>query len=562
MAMRWVMLSMLVAVGLLGVADYARRRATFQLLGPVFFFDMVRLSRQARFVILRAGYACLLFFLLFLAYRDWARQFSREPVDWLTSVAAPLDQMPKLASAAFSGFMTAQFIAVFLLTPVYTAGAIAEEKDRGTLELLFACGLTSREIVFGKLFARLAHVMALILAGLPVIVFLPFWGGVDPNLVIAAFVITAVTAMSIGSLGLRLSISAARPLSATLAAYAFAVSYMVVSPCIPGLNAWFRVAGVFGLGEAPQGRELVITVAVYAAVHLVVAAGCIRSSIRNLRSSGMPGVPEKDKVLGFRRPPRDFYHYRPRMPRKPVGLVLWKERWVEEGFVSNPVLIGCGALLFVWVAAPFIIYLISLLLRVGSGADVNGPFRMIILIFAAPTMLLTGLGTAGRISRERERRTLDALLTTALDWHDILMGKALAGMVGIVFLYGALGFVAVLGLLAGGINAATFPLLVVAEVIHAAFAAVLGLYVSARARSTVRAMVVTGLILLGVAIIPLFVEPIELLSPQVVIWELGIGYQFRAEQIPRVLWAFGLTSFLYGGAALILWQRTRAALEG
>src|SRR5207253_8953302 len=88
--------------------------------------------------------------------------------------------------------------AVLALTPAYVAGAIAEEKERGTLELLCTTQLRSHEIVLGKLFARLVHLTGLLLTGLPILCLALFWGGVDPHLVLAAFAVTGLTLLSIG----------------------------------------------------------------------------------------------------------------------------------------------------------------------------------------------------------------------------------------------------------------------------------------------------------------------------------------------------------------------------
>src|SRR6267142_589648 len=44
------------------------------------------------------------------------------------------ERAARMADQYFATFMTMQVIAVLLLTPAYTAGAIAEEKDRKTLE--------------------------------------------------------------------------------------------------------------------------------------------------------------------------------------------------------------------------------------------------------------------------------------------------------------------------------------------------------------------------------------------------------------------------------------------
>src|SRR5262249_11173159 len=151
-------------------------------------------------------------------------------------------------------------------------------------------------------------VMVLILAGLPVVVVLPFWGGGDPNLVIAGFLMTAVTAISLGSVGLRMSITATRPFDAALNTYAFAFAFMLISPCIPGLNAWIRLGSVFGSDKPPDSiLEQVVLVVVYCGVHLLLAFACIVSSIRTVRRACLQREIGEGDVLGWRRPPPGFF---------------------------------------------------------------------------------------------------------------------------------------------------------------------------------------------------------------------------------------------------------------
>ena len=96
------------------------------------------------------------------------------PTSYGASVAGA-DSAPVAAGLAafssfrrfFSAFLAAQFGLAFLLTPAYTAGAIAEEKDRGRVDFLLATDLANREIVLSKLIARSVNLVWLILAGLP-----------------------------------------------------------------------------------------------------------------------------------------------------------------------------------------------------------------------------------------------------------------------------------------------------------------------------------------------------------------------------------------------------------
>ena len=93
-------------------------------------------------------------------------------------------------------------LAVALLTPAYVAGAIADEKDRKTLEFLLATDLRSREIVLSKLASRLANLTLFVLTGLPILSLIQFLGGVDPNLVLAGFAVTALTMAGLGGLSI------------------------------------------------------------------------------------------------------------------------------------------------------------------------------------------------------------------------------------------------------------------------------------------------------------------------------------------------------------------------
>ena len=99
-----------------------------------------------------------------------------------------------------------QYLAVFLLTPIYTAGVIAEEKDRRTLDLLLTTRLTNREIVAGLLASRLATLGLIFLTILPVLSLMEFLGGVDPKLVLAGFLITGAAVITNGSMCMLVSL--------------------------------------------------------------------------------------------------------------------------------------------------------------------------------------------------------------------------------------------------------------------------------------------------------------------------------------------------------------------
>ena len=141
-----------------------------RIFGPVLFYDLVRSARRLRFVLVRTIYALLV--ALIIAWIYFVVVYERG------GRMAPR-QMSDFANAVCYTFLAIQFITVVVLTPAYAAGAIAEEKERKTLEFILATDLNNREIVLGKAVSRLLNLSMFLLAGLPIVAFLQFLGGVD-----------------------------------------------------------------------------------------------------------------------------------------------------------------------------------------------------------------------------------------------------------------------------------------------------------------------------------------------------------------------------------------------
>src|SRR5262249_41244198 len=133
--------------------------------------------------------------------------------------ASRIDVYAGFANDIFEVFVSVQFILVTPLTPIYTASAVADEKERRTLEFLLATDLRNREIVLSKLLARFLNLGMLILAGLPVLALLQFLGGVDPDLVLASYAATLATVASLACLGTLFSVLVRKSRDAILLTY-------------------------------------------------------------------------------------------------------------------------------------------------------------------------------------------------------------------------------------------------------------------------------------------------------------------------------------------------------
>jgi ABC-type transport system involved in multi-copper enzyme maturation permease subunit len=197
--------------------------------GPVFWYDLVRIARRQRLALWRAAYGLALLVALFLLYT------SDFPHTWLGSVRVKPADAAAFATRFFAVFTLVQFAAVILLTPALTANALGEEKGKNTLTFLLTTHLSSREIVLGKLLTRLLQVGLLVLTGMPVLGLLQIMGGVEPALVLACFAALALTGLSLGGLGLACAVLVKKPQNAAWRAYQVVLLYAALS----ALSIWY-----------------------------------------------------------------------------------------------------------------------------------------------------------------------------------------------------------------------------------------------------------------------------------------------------------------------------------
>ena len=173
--------------------------------------------------------------------------------------------------------------------------------------------------------------------------------------------------------------------------------------------------------------------------------------------------------------------------------MIWKElnTNVEFGFL-RPV-----AVMLIWSFLCFTILLsLSLLVDLPSSQERVGNVTNPIVrgagtVLVSFTLLFIALSAAHRISRERERRTLDGLLLTPLDREEILFTKCLGSIWSVRWILFFLAPIWALGLITGGLHVAALPLVLSACLVFAGFMASLGLWFSMVSRTTLRATMFT-----------------------------------------------------------------------
>lgn len=161
------------------------------LVGPVFNRELATAPRSWRLYLSRAIYVGSLFGLVCTA---WLILFGSQPMRSLGDLA-------RFGAAIFALLAPVQLAMAIGFSALLTAAAVAQEKDRRTLDLLLMTRMTNSELVVGKLLASMLTVLVLIAAGVPLFLLLAMLGGVSHAQIARVFGVTLAGALAAGSLG-------------------------------------------------------------------------------------------------------------------------------------------------------------------------------------------------------------------------------------------------------------------------------------------------------------------------------------------------------------------------
>jgi ABC-type transport system involved in multi-copper enzyme maturation permease subunit len=393
-------------------------------LGPVFAFESLIAARRWQVYALRTIYVGLLLAGLALSWGPSDRTLNG-PAD-----VAAIGRMFLLTVLAV------QLAVVLLAAPAATAGAICVDKARGTLLHAFATQLTGREIVLGKLGARLIPVLALLACGLPVLALGSFLGGIDLAAAIGAELVTVGVAVLCCTLALITSVWARKPHQALTLAYVLVGAWVGFAPAVIVLFQMSRPTTVAGLAcamsnpifatFAPEVFSPTMSVglreqAAFFLVTLLISWGLVILAGWRLRPTVLAQANRPQKRERPDAPAR-LVDYLPGPPLD-GNPVLWREwhrkrpsRWTGRFWTAYAVLsslaslyvIGCY---YAWWGNGVI----------SSGIDVVA--AQVNAWQVAIGLLLLGVSAATSLAEERDRGSLDVIMTTPLMTRDIVWGK-------------------------------------------------------------------------------------------------------------------------------------------
>jgi ABC-type transport system involved in multi-copper enzyme maturation permease subunit len=178
---------------MLGVADYLNRLLPAN---PILRRVVETGGKRRRDLFIRCGYLGFLIGVVIFSLLSSTSSFG----------SMSLDQLAKVSAQLFRTTSYWQLGLVAFLAPVFTAGAITQEKDSQTYDILLATPLTNAQIVLGSLLSRLFFVVTLLISGIPVFSITQVFGGVAISSIVYSFGIAAATAFVTGSIAMAIAV--------------------------------------------------------------------------------------------------------------------------------------------------------------------------------------------------------------------------------------------------------------------------------------------------------------------------------------------------------------------
>ncbi len=166
---------------------FPRLRLDWPLLGK----ELLEQAARKQMYIIRVVYALVLFGAFSVYY---GRHLAEGPVLALGRGLGP-----------FNFLVAAQLAAIFLFLPPLMAGALAQEKERETLGLLFLTDLTPWELILQKYVGRLIPMLTLLFLSLPLLAVAYSLGGVSAGMLYFSAATLFLNCLWVGALALECS---------------------------------------------------------------------------------------------------------------------------------------------------------------------------------------------------------------------------------------------------------------------------------------------------------------------------------------------------------------------
>lgn len=388
------------------------------LAGPLFSRETLTVPRQLKHFLIRSGYIGALFVLMYTAAQT---TFGWQHVRNLGDIA-------RFGQLLFQVIAFVQLTLIIFFSVLFSAGNVAQEKDRRTMLLLLMTDLSDSEFVLGKLSASLLLPMVLLVSSIPVFVMVHLLGGVSLDQIACVVAISGAAAFAAGCWGSLVAFwreKTFQTLAISLIGLVLALGLIEAAQIVVGMDSFagqvigglnpfrsmFRVLDPF---HASQGMTF-LTAALMSAGELM---GCgallaivaiLRLRIWNPSRTLGESATKDENDRGVVRPPRVIWN----------SPVIWREM-MTKAYGRKVILIKLAYL----VVAGFAIYTIAS--SPSHGGLVLGmitPAGAAFVALSLLTMLIVNAQAVTSLTTERDAGTLELLLVTDVTAKEFILGK-------------------------------------------------------------------------------------------------------------------------------------------
>ncbi|MCA9230425.1 MAG: ABC transporter permease subunit [Planctomycetales bacterium] len=373
---------------------------------PVLQRELISNLRMSRGFVLLTAYVG---FLGLLVYAAWP---SEQRIDMASS-----EKAKDLVDLFFLG----QYLLMSLMAPSFAAGAITGEKERASFEMLMASPIRAGAIVLGKLAAALIPLAELMVCSLPIVMLCLPLGGAHPVEVFAAYFAMIASVALFGMISIWCSSYFART-SASLV-----VSYLLILPlAMVGVLIWQALQQ---LGEARLIVIFALVPIVCASVGAMLWADTCRRLLRapDLGSAGKEVIDletEAAEAVGLYISRDEFPDRLFAPPKRTTFLAdnanpIYDKEIRSEIFSQGTLMLRLVIQISMLIALPVMAYCLYIKQHLAPW------YIAYVLLF---NVLVGPVFSAGSVTSERERQTLDLLLNTLITPWQMLWGKLISGL--------------------------------------------------------------------------------------------------------------------------------------
>jgi ABC-type transport system involved in multi-copper enzyme maturation permease subunit len=337
---------------------------------------------------------------------------------WPTETRLDLSEKSQANRELVDFFFLGQFVIASLLAPSFAAGSICGEKERLTYEMLLASPLSTVAVTWGKWMASVTHLLLMMVASLPIVMLCLPLGGVSPLEVMGGYFGMTVCLLVFSMISLTCSSVFSRTSSALVTSYILILPLLLIAG-----SFWFGFRN-FATFRLQFILAIVPTLAIpfcVALFHLVADRMLYPPDIGSEGKDVVDQDLEKQEVVGLYID-RNAWPDRWFAPAKRTTLMEDHLNPVYDKEMRSEILSQGTLMMRVLIQVGFVLSVL-LLPTLYFATQYAFVFPCYIVVF---NILLGPVFSAGAITSERERQTLDLLLTTTLSPWTIVLGKMMA----------------------------------------------------------------------------------------------------------------------------------------